>query len=139
MSQSENQAPKIIVNVAPRSGTRTVLVRYRARPDQQTGWFVPHAELAASTHPEAAAAAVLQRQLGLSAAKLQIKSVDSFTGKDRSWHLPMTFAADVSTIELVLGPDVLEARWFDRTELPSRRDVAHGGWGLDLLAEVWAD
>lgn len=134
-----SEVPKIIVNVAVLADHRTLLVRYRHRPDRQAGWFLPHVELASGSDPAAAARAALADQLGLAGTKLWLSHADSFVGNDGTWHLPLTYVAEVDAPDDVVrtaGDFVLEARWFLLDDLPPRRDVAHGGWALDLLADL---
>jgi hypothetical protein len=35
------------------------------------------------------------------------------------------------------GSNVRDAEWFGLEALPPRKEMAHGGWAADVLAEVW--
>src|SRR4051812_30629724 len=114
-----------------------LLVRYAGIPDHQRGWFMPHDLLEELEHPHDAAARALREQLGIESADLPLKDVESFRGRDGTWHLAFHFLAELSTkVEPRVSEAIAEARWFGRGEVPGRDEVAHHGWALDVLESV---
>lgn len=124
---------KMIANLAVITPEGALLVRYKDRPDAQSGWFLPHAELAHAEHPEDAA----RRLVAGGAFAPALKDIASFVGNDQSWHMAFTFATRAAVLPQLAGDGaVLESKVFPLDALPPRRTVAHGGWALDLLAKM---
>jgi ADP-ribose pyrophosphatase YjhB (NUDIX family) len=75
-----------------------VLVKYNTMPDHQRGWFLPHDLLNLLEHPTDAAVRALREQLGieLGAAALALKDVESFKGRDGTWHMSFHHVAFLS-------------------------------------------
>jgi ADP-ribose pyrophosphatase YjhB (NUDIX family) len=134
----ECRVHKLIADVAVLSGDRVLLVRYRdvSSYDGQHGWFMPDDALQHLEHPDTAAARILRTQLGL-AVDVRLSHVESFG--DGSWHLVFHYRADLEPSAAVTpGENVAEAEWFGLDALPDRSEMAHEGWGLDVLGEVVA-
>jgi hypothetical protein len=63
--------------------------------------------------------------------------MESFTGNDGSWHLPIHYGLFLEKIpHLVLSERILQAEWFPLETLPTRKEVAHHGWALDIVEEI---
>jgi len=132
---------KLVADVALVHEGRVLLVRYADvnRYDHQRGWFLPDDLMQHLEHPEAAAARILAEQLDLEGVALRLGSVESFRGRDRTWHLAFHHVAELPP-ELTPGPspDLAAAEWFPLDALPERGEVAHHGWALDVLADLRA-
>ena len=116
-----------------------VLVKYNQMPDHQRGWFLPHDLLNLLEHPTDAAARALREQLGieLTSEALALKDLESFKGRDSSWHMGFHHLARLpERIELKPSSELSAAEWFPLDRLPRREDVAHHGWALDTIAKV---
>ncbi len=106
----------------------------------QTGWFLPDDELKFLEHPEDAAKRILHEQLGVTSLALRLDHIESFQGNDRSWHLVFHFVAEVSDPgDIQAGAGVSSLQWFSLGQLPERKDVAHHGWALDVIAKITAN
>jgi hypothetical protein len=63
--------------------------------------------------------------------------LESFTGRDGSWHLALHFKGTVpQDTALIPGAGVASARWFPLDDLPDRSAVAHHGWYLHVIARA---
>jgi ADP-ribose pyrophosphatase YjhB (NUDIX family) len=116
-----------------------VLVKYNAMPDHQRGWFLPHDLLNLLEHPTDAAVRALREQLGieLGAAALALKDVESFKGRDGTWHMSFHHVARLpERVELQPSGDLAVAEWFALERLPARTEVSHHGWALDTIEKV---
>jgi ADP-ribose pyrophosphatase YjhB (NUDIX family) len=130
---------KLVADVALFSEGRTALVRYRdtEKYDRQRGWFLPDDFLEHGEHPNDAARRILRDQLGLDVTGLRLVHVESFGGEGSAWHLVFHHRAEVAGLpDLAQGANVASAAWFPLDGLPARRDVAHGGWAIDVLEAV---
>jgi ADP-ribose pyrophosphatase YjhB (NUDIX family) len=128
---------KLIATATVTSGGQVLLVKYKDMPDHQQGWFLPHELLGAAEHPADAAARALRDQLGVGASTLRLKHVESFTGRDGTWHMPFHFRAELAVRpELRPGPGLAIAEWFPLDKLPARETVAHHGWAIDTIEAV---
>ncbi len=127
---------KLIADVILTARGRVLMVRYRdsASQDGESGWFLPDDLMRELEHPEDAARRILDDQLGLADPGLALSHVESFRGKDRSWHLAFHYLANLGE-EPALSPAarLSSAEWFPRDTLPDPADVAHHGWGLDVI------
>ena len=116
-----------------------ILVKYNGMPDHQRGWFLPHDLLNLLEHPTGAAARALREQLGieLTSPALALKDVESFKGRDGTWHMSFHHVARLpARVELNPSADISAARWFALDGLPKREEVSHHGWALDTIANV---
>src|SRR5256885_529774 len=106
-------------------------------PDHQGGWFMPHDLMNELEHPRDAVTRALREQLGIELPTLPLKQIESFRGRDGTWHLSFHFLAELpSKIEPKRSAAITTARWFNRSELPAREEVSHHGWALDVLESV---
>ena len=130
----QTHAVKLIADVVITAEGRVLMIEPAGGQDGETGWFLPDDLMREVEHPEAAAARVLDEQLGLTAADLTLNHVDSFTGNDGTWHLAFHYVARFDTIP-ALNPAARITRtgWFARDDLPPRDQTAHGGWHLGVI------
>ena len=129
---------RLIADVAVVARGATLFVRYRdiERYDGEAGWFLPDDFLRHGEHPDRAARRILKEQLGVS-ARPALSFIESLDGEP--WHLVFHYAIRFPGRPSVrAGPALRDARWFSSRALPERRDVAHGGWGLDVLRRIRA-
>jgi len=136
MAAPDCRAHKLIADVAVTAGDRVLFVRYHdvRAYDGQRGWFLPDGPLDRYEHPDAAAARILREQVGLDAlvALDHIESLGNGT-----WHLIFHFRAELADpAPIAPGENVAAAEWFPLAALPDPRDVAHDGWGLDVLERI---
>jgi len=130
---------KLIVDVTVLSGGSTALLKYATGPDEQAGWFIPNDQLVEPEDPYDAAQRLLRDQIGLEEAEIRLVDVESFTGRDKSWHLALHFAARVAPgTALAPGDGVAELRWFPTDALPPPTDIAHHGWYRGVIARAAA-
>ena len=135
----ECRVHKLVADVAPLSGGRVLLVRYRdtSRYDGQRGWFLPDDFLEWEEHPADGAKRILRDQAAIESASLRLAEVESFG--NGAWHLVFHYAADIPEgQEITPGANIAEAAWFDLNALPAAADMAHEGWGLEVLERVLA-
>jgi hypothetical protein len=137
---AEPQAParvKVIASVTLTGPSGVLLAKYRNFPDGQQGWFVPHDIVPDRGDPDAVAASVLERGLGVKGARPVIDHVESFTGNDRSWHLCLHYRAAIPPgQDISPSGDIAAHEWFPPDRLPPREAVAHHGWALDIINRV---
>jgi ADP-ribose pyrophosphatase YjhB (NUDIX family) len=129
----------LIADVALLAEGKVLLVRYRKinRYDHQPGWFLPDDGLARLEHPEDAARRIAREQAGLEIPAAPLDHVESFSGNDGSWHIAFHHRADLERIPATRPSGDLEAaEWFPLDALPERREVAHHGWAIDVLAKI---
>jgi ADP-ribose pyrophosphatase YjhB (NUDIX family) len=118
-------------------GTHVLLVKYNDMPDQQRGWFLPHDLLGKLEHPADAVARALREQLALEAPALRLGHVESFKGRDGTWHMPLHFLAEFAERPQIKPSAALAAAdWFALDKLPPRSEVGHHGWAIDTIAAV---
>jgi ADP-ribose pyrophosphatase YjhB (NUDIX family) len=133
---------RLVADVAALSGGKVLLVKYKdpAKYDGQRGWFLPDDYLAFEEHPGAAAQRILREQAGITAKPETLSHIESFAGgPEGAWHLIFHYKVELSKAPAVApGANVADARWFPVGKLPPKKDVAHGGWALDVLREVLA-
>lgn len=133
----EKQEPKLVVNTALFARGKTLLVKYKNHPDHQKGWFIPHDLVPYNTHPEDVASDLIKKQFNLEISNPKISYLESFKGNDGTWHLPISYKVELEdTPHVSSSEDIEEMKWFDLNELPSRDEVAHHGWALDILSEI---
>jgi ADP-ribose pyrophosphatase YjhB (NUDIX family) len=82
----------------------------------------------------------LRDQLGLSIDSMILKEIESFKGRDGTWHMSFHHLVELpQRVELKPSNDLVEARWFALDQLPPRDEVAHHGWALDTIEAVMAE
>ncbi|MCB0728843.1 MAG: NUDIX hydrolase [Ignavibacteria bacterium] len=131
---------KLISDVTVISNDKVLLVRYKDgnKYDHQKGWFLPDDLLKYSEDPDESAKRILNEQLGISESNTVLAFVESFTGNDQSWHIVFHYKTTVGNdIKINQSEDILESKWFDTSELPDKKDVAHNGWALFTLGETF--
>jgi ADP-ribose pyrophosphatase YjhB (NUDIX family) len=88
-------------------------------------------------HPEQAARRILREQAGIEPPQIELSHVESFG--NGAWHLVFHFVADLDEPATVRsGDNVAEIAWFGLDALPDPEDMAHHGWGLDVIEEIRA-
>lgn len=134
---------RLVADVAVLANDAVLMVRYRDTDpyDRQEGWFLPDDFLGFGEDPAGAPARITTEQAGFALPDARLSHVESFTGgPSGAWHLVFHYAARLSERpEVVPGSNVREWRWFDLECLPAAKDVAHHGWGLEVLERVLAD
>ncbi len=131
---------KLIADIAILAEGDVLLVKYKDKNkyDHQKGWFLPDDLLKDFEHPDDAAIRILHEQLKISDVNVQFDHIESFKGNDKSWHLVFHYK-----IELPKAPDVTADEniefydWFDLDKLPDKNEVAHHGWALYTLEEIF--
>jgi ADP-ribose pyrophosphatase YjhB (NUDIX family) len=129
----DREAHKLIADVAVLAGDRVLLVKYRdvSAYDGQRGWFLPDAPLVRPEHPEEGAGRIAREQLGLD-VQPRLDHIESFG--NGAWHLIFHCRAELAApIDVVPGDNVLAAEWFPLSALPSDEEMAHDGWGKQVL------
>ena len=128
---------KLVADVTLLAAGQVLLVKYRdtAAYDGQRGWFLPDDYLKSLEHPGKAAARIISEQVGLHLCAASLHHIESFG--NGAWHLIFHYVAELpSPLPVVPGPNTAEARWFPLTSPPDRSEMAHDGWGLDVLDAV---
>jgi ADP-ribose pyrophosphatase YjhB (NUDIX family) len=140
MDASKCRVHKLVADVAALCGGKVLLVKYKdtASYDGQRGWFLPDDYLAFEEHPNEAARRILQEQAGITANVDVLSHIESFAGgPGRAWHLVFHHKVELPRAETIRpGLNVAEARWFPVAKMPPKKEVAHGGWAIDVLREV---
>jgi hypothetical protein len=134
----EREAHKLIADVAVLAGDRVLLVKYRdaSAYDGQRGWFLPDAPLVRPEHPDEGAVPILRDQLGID-AKPRLDHIETFG--NGAWHLIFHYRADLdAAVDATLGDNVLVAEWFPTSGLPPDEQMAHDGWGKEVLGKILA-
>ena len=130
---------KLIADVCLVAGDKVLLVKYGegSGHDGQNGWFLPDDLLADFEPPEDAAVRCLLKQTGVETSAPFLSHVESFRGRDKTWHLAFHYVVQLPKAPAIkAGPGVVETGWFDLTKLPPKGDVAHGGWALMTIREI---
>jgi ADP-ribose pyrophosphatase YjhB (NUDIX family) len=126
---------KLIVDVTLLAEERIALLKYAAAPDEQgQGWFLPNTQLTEPEDPYEAAQRVVKAQTGVGIDRPILFDLDSFIGRDGTWHLAAHFRSEVPPqTRLTSGEGVAELRWFSTGDLPDASTVAHRGWYLGII------
>src|SRR5574337_860853 len=102
----------------------------------EAGWFLPDDYLRRLEHPEDGALRILREQVGVDVARLDLRFIESFEGNG-AWHMVFHYSGEPAEEPRIrAGSNTAKAEWFDLNGLPDRSAVAHGGWGLDVLAAM---
>ena len=140
MVATECRVHKLVSDVAALSDDRVLFVRYkdRSKYDGQKGWFLPDDYLNYEEHPRDGARRVLMEQAGIEADVKSLSYIESFAGgPGGAWHIIFHYKVDLpKAARPSLGNNVAEAKWFPVTRLPPRKEMAHDGWGIDVLREI---
>lgn len=136
--ESFNQeTARMIVNVAILTDTKTLFVKYADLPDHQKRWFVSHRTLARGEDPKEVSKLIVTEQLGLPwnvDMKLELHQIQSFIGGDGAWHLSYDYSLHLKEITTPKkAANISAAEWFLLSQPPSRNEVAHHGWALDIV------
>lgn len=137
---SESKQYKLIADVTLQAGDQVLMVKYADTNsyDMQPGWFLPNNLIHFGEDPTEAISRIAKEQLGLQALQPKIHHVESFIGRDKSWHLVFHFVATFNQIP-ELKPDEKEiksAQWFSSDKLPDAKEVAHHGWAIATLRNI---
>ncbi len=125
----------LVSHVAVLHHSSALLVKYKAGPDGQQGWFLPNDDLHHLEHPDQAAKRVLKEQVGIEDPTLKLAEIESFVGNNQTWHLIFDYLAFPRTMNLALGKTIMEAKWFEIDRLPPAESFAHHGWGRTVLVK----
>jgi ADP-ribose pyrophosphatase YjhB (NUDIX family) len=127
---------KLVADVAVVASGRVLFVRYRdtSSYDGQEGWFLPDDYLDHLEHPDGAARRILREQVGIEAVDVRLTEIESFG--NGAWHLVFHYKAEVELPEAATGDNIEAAEWFPLDALPPADEVAHHGWGLEVLDRV---
>src|SRR5437016_9935050 len=88
----------------------------------------------AQEHPEEAAKRIAREHTGVELQDVRLSHIESFG--NGAWHLIFHYRADLPAPRIKPGPNVAATEWFERTKLPARSEVAHGGWAIDVLKSM---
>jgi ADP-ribose pyrophosphatase YjhB (NUDIX family) len=130
---------KLVADVALYADGEVLLVKYddAQKYDGEAGWFLPDDYLRRVEHPADAAARIVRGQLGIEAPPLELAEIESFAGRDGTWHLIFHYRGEVSEAMAVdCGATVADAQWFGLSDLPPAEEVAHHGWALDVIGKM---
>ena len=130
---------KLIADVALFTDNEVLLLKYKDenKYDHQKGWFLPDDLLQEFEHPDEAADRILLEQLNLSNINPSLDHIESFKGKDSSWHLVFHYKAEINNYtDIVKSDEIAEFDWFDLSELPEKKEVAHNGWALYTIKAI---
>ncbi len=130
---------KLVADIAYVNDDAVLLTRYRdpAAYDNQQGFFLPNDLLLEREDPADAARRILRDQLGVETGAVELVFAESFTGRDRTWHLALHYVASAEDVEaLDVASHLAGPEWFTLDALPERGEVAHGGWALGTLERI---
>ena len=131
---------RLVADVAALADGKVLLVRYKdaRKYDGQKGWFLPDDFLNYEEHPRDAAVRILREQAGIAVDAPELRYIESFGGgPSGAWHLIFHHAVAMPSPPLVRpGANVAAAEWFPVGGLPPKKEIAHGGWAADVLAEI---
>lgn len=130
---------KLIADIALFTNNEVLLLKYKDanKYDLQKGWFLPDDMLLEYEHPDEAADRIILEQLNLSNINPVLDHIESFKGKDSSWHLVFHYKAEINEqFDIVKSDEIEEFDWFDRSELPDKKEVAHNGWALYTIKTI---
>jgi ADP-ribose pyrophosphatase YjhB (NUDIX family) len=125
----------LVAHIAALHHNSALLVKYKTGYDQQQGWFLPNDGLRHLEHPDQAAKRILKEQLGIADPSMKMMEIESFAGKDESWHLIFDYLAFPRSMNVTPSSTIKEAKWFEIDKLPAAQDFAHHGWGRSVLVK----
>ena len=125
----------LVAHIATLHHSSALLVKYKVGPDDQQGWFLPNDDLHHLEHPEQAAKRILKEQVGIADATLKLVEIESFVGKNQTWHLIFDYLAFPKTMKVSQRGAIAEAKWFEIEKLPPTEEFAHHGWGRTVLVK----
>ena len=125
----------LVSHIAVLHHSSALLVKYKAGPDGQQGWFLPNDDLHHLEHPDQAAKRVLKEQVGIEDSTVKLAEIESFVGNNETWHLIFDYLAFPRTMNLTPGKTIAEAKWFEIDKLPPAENFAHHGWGRTVLVK----
>src|SRR5260221_8002134 len=106
---------KLIADITILLNDKVALVRYKDsnKYDHQQGWFLPDDEINHGEHPGYAAGRILSDQLNIKSSDPVLDHIESFTGRDRSWHLVFHYVFYLDLLpDFGKSTDIEEAKWF---------------------------
>lgn len=128
---------KLVADVALFAEGKVLMVKYKdvSKYDNQRGWFLPDDYLAYLEHPDNAAKRILKEQAGSAFPELHLAFIESFG--NGWWHLVFHYVAELDKVpNSTPGENVSAMEWFLLDKLPEPSQVAHHGWGLDVLNQM---
>ena len=136
----ENKKHKLIADVAVCRGKNVLLVKYANSNanDHQQGWFLPDELITYGEHPADEVNRILKNQLGIEYASPSLDHIESFIGNDGTWHLVFHFNVELGMDEeLSVSNEIAEYEWFAVNNLPEKSEVAHNGWALQTVENIF--
>mgnify|MGYP001038772154 CR=1 FL=1 len=115
-------------------GGRVLLVR-RGVPPCVGHWALPAGYAEAGEHPEETALREVREETGVKAELDGLLAVETFGGHDEPSGVLLLYKAHALSSATTAGDDAVEARFFERSELPS--DLAFAAHRRAINA--WAD
>ncbi|MBI2844943.1 MAG: NUDIX domain-containing protein [Chloroflexi bacterium] len=128
---------KLVADVALLSEGQVLLVRYKdtSKYDGQKGWFLPDNFLNHLEHPDDAAKRILREQAGIEMPEASLSFIESFG--NGWWHLVFHYLAELRQApNLNAGDNIAAMDWFPLDRLPDPKEMAHHGWGRDVLNQM---
>lgn len=128
---------RLVADVAILAEGHVLMVRYRdtSRYDNQSGWFLPDDYLVHLEHPDEGAKRIAKDQTGIAPQNVRIDHIESFG--NGAWHLVFHYRADIESTRAVRpSGNIRDIEWFSLDKLPDESEVAHHGWGLDVLRTI---
>jgi ADP-ribose pyrophosphatase YjhB (NUDIX family) len=133
----ECRVHKLIADVAVLAEGHVLLVKYRdvKKYDGQRGWFLPDDFLEHEEHPDDAAQRIVREQAGVDRPEVRLGLIESFG--NGAWHLVFHYITEIEERATPRpGENVEQAEWFDVKNLPAPKEMAHHGWGRDVLQRM---
>lgn len=127
---------KPICDVVVFRAGKVAMVDFVKGPDAQTGWYLPNDLLHEIETPDTAATRIVAETFGLGCRDLNLVEVESFSGRDASWHLAFHYACQLDEGPVQRGEGIASVEWFDPAEMPEPQTVAHHGWYLSVAQSV---
>lgn len=128
---------KLISTAVVLADAHVVLVKFKDMPDQQRGWFLPHDLLTDLEHPTDGAKRALREQVGIMPESIRLIDVESFRGRDKTWHMSFHHRCDLARrVQLTPSSQLAAAEWFALAKLPALEEVAHHGWALETIRKI---
>lgn len=133
MTEPQCDAHKLVADVCVFADGHVLLVRYRdvTKYDGEHGWFLPDDFLGHGEHPLRAARRILTEQVAIE-GRPALGFIESLG--NGAWHLIFHHRLDLAIRpRIVPSAAVAGADWFPLDALPASKEVAHGGWALELI------